>query len=165
MATLNDIRSMKACDDIEKSRAWIQGCFDRDNCWNFVMELLPTSDAPADTETSRVIGLMGAVRAPEIGYMLLPVYWGRGYTTEALNAFLDLFFEHFSRGENPTYEYAEALTDSEHVVSQHILTKAGFVLLERRENDFENPTLGLRSTFVYRKYRPGSSVGIEGKDT
>ncbi|KAK3208141.1 hypothetical protein GRF29_96g1563760 [Pseudopithomyces chartarum] len=62
-------------DDVEKSKAWIQGCFDRDNCWNFVIELLHS--APDAAAAPRVIGLIGAVRAPEVGYMLNTGYWGR----------------------------------------------------------------------------------------
>lgn len=31
-----------------------------------------------------VIGLMGAHYFTEIGYVLLPEYWGKGYATEAL---------------------------------------------------------------------------------
>jgi RimJ/RimL family protein N-acetyltransferase len=80
-------------------------------------------------------------------------YWGQGYATEALRAFMPLFFEHFSRGGNGAYEYAEALTDTELVSSQHVLLKAGFRLHARREQDFENPVLGTRDTLVYRMER------------
>jgi RimJ/RimL family protein N-acetyltransferase len=98
--------------------------------------------------------MIGAVRAPEVGYMLNANYWGKGYATEALRAFLPMFFDHFSGGEQPRFEYAEAHTDPDLVTSQHVLQKAGFTLFERREKDFENPILGLRDTLVYRKYRP-----------
>ncbi|KAF2012075.1 acyl-CoA N-acyltransferase [Aaosphaeria arxii CBS 175.79] len=146
-----------ASDDLDKSKAWIQGCHDRDNCWNFVMELLPS--APQwSPDGPRVIGLIGAVRAPEVGYMLNPNHWGKGYATEALRAFLPLFFDHFSGGEYIRYEYAEALTDPELVASQNVLQKAGFTLLEKREKDFENPVLGWRDTLVFRCPRPGGSV-------
>jgi RimJ/RimL family protein N-acetyltransferase len=131
--------------------------------------------------------LIGAVRAPEIGYMFNASYWGRGYATEALQAFMPLFFEHYSGRETasytpenfgqvtqngnkrdghaegdarnnrnrlaPRYDYAEAHTDTELAASQNVLTKVGFKLHEKRENDFENPVLGMRSTYVYRMYR------------
>ena len=151
---------MLPSDDVDKTRAWIQGCHDRDNNWNFAIELLPGSaaDTPHDP---RVIGLIGAVRAPEIGYMLNADYWGKGYATEALRGFLPLFFDHFSGGEQPYYEYAEAHTDPELVSSQRVLRKAGFGFLEKRDKDFENPVLGMRDTLVYRLYRSSS---VEGGD-
>jgi RimJ/RimL family protein N-acetyltransferase len=102
-----------------------------------------------------VIGLIGAVRAPEIGYMLNAGFWGKGYATEALRAFLPLFFEHFAGGNEPYYEYAEAHTDPELISSQSVLRKVGFEFVEKREKDFENPVLGLRDTMVYRLARPG----------
>ncbi|KAF2271377.1 acyl-CoA N-acyltransferase [Westerdykella ornata] len=145
---------IKPCNDVEKSKEWIQGCHTRLNCWNFCVELLPSCPDPPPREGTRVIGLMGAVRAPEIGYMFHRDYWGKGYATEALRVFLPLFFAHYD-GEDGTerFEYAEALTDTELVASQRVLAKAGFVYVETREGDFENPVLGTRSTMVWRKYR------------
>lgn len=144
-----------AVDDIEKSKAWIQGCHDRSNCWNFVIELLPTMESPTASPTPpRVIGLIGAVRAPEVGYMLNHNYWGKGYATEALRAFLPLFFDHYSGGEQGRFEFAEAHTDPDLVTSQSVLKKAGFELIEVREKDFENPVLGWRDSVIFRYKRP-----------
>jgi RimJ/RimL family protein N-acetyltransferase len=81
-------------------------------------------------------------------------FWGQGYATEALRAFIPLFFQHFSGHEGEMYRYAEALTDPELVSSQNVLSKAGFALYERREKDFDNPVLGIRDTLVYRLERP-----------
>lgn len=80
-------------------------------------------------------------------------YWGQGYATEALRAFMPLFFRHFSGGKHERYEYAEAHTDEQLVSSQNVLNKVGFKLHEKREKDFENPILGWRDTWVYRLYR------------
>ncbi|KAF2625699.1 acyl-CoA N-acyltransferase [Macroventuria anomochaeta] len=150
--------SILSSDDLEKTKQWIQaGCHDRDNCWNFVIELLPSNKADPHT-APRVIGLIGAVRAPEVGYMLNADYWGKGYATEAMRAFMPLFFDHFSGGEYERYEYAEAHTDPELESSQRVLRKVQFVLHEKREKDFENPILGWRDTLVFRMARPDEAA-------
>jgi RimJ/RimL family protein N-acetyltransferase len=136
-------RSILPSPSLATTHAWITGCHALPNNWNFAIELLPT---PSSTSTSpRVIGLIGAVRAPEIGYMLNYTYWGKGYATEALQAFLPLFFGHYQEAE-----YAEALTDPELASSRNVLRKAGFVVVEERKGDFENPVLGVRDTVVWR---------------
>ncbi|KAH3920414.1 hypothetical protein HBI56_069710 [Parastagonospora nodorum] len=140
--------SLLPTDDLRKTKEWIQGSFDTDNSWNFAIELLDTKSS-----SPRVIGLIGAVRTPEIGYMFNSSYWGKGYATEALRAFIPLFFEHFSGKEGQFLDYTEALTDPELVSSQNVLVKAGFKLYERKEKDFENPILGIRDTLVYRMER------------
>ena len=145
-------------DDIEKSKAWIQNCFDNENGWNFAIELLPTADNPPRTGLEpRVIGMVGMVREQEVGYMFNAEYWGKGHATEALKAFMPAFFDHYSGGSERKFEYAEAHTDPELVASQNVLQKAGFMLYEKREKDFENPVLGWRDTLVYRLYRSGSA--------
>lgn len=85
--------------------------------------------------------------------MFNTTYWGKGYATEALSAFIPLFFDHYSGHDAERYEYAEALTDPELSSSQNVLRKAGFELLERRNKDFQNPVLGMRDTLVYRRAR------------
>ena len=36
-----------------------------------------------------MIGKLGCWRTPEIGFILDPAVWGRGYASEALAAFID----------------------------------------------------------------------------
>jgi RimJ/RimL family protein N-acetyltransferase len=153
-------RSTGLPEDLEQTEAWIKNCHERENCWNLTIELLPTAEEEAPTGT-RIIGLIGAVRAPEVGYMLNTNYWGKGFATEALQAFLPLFFAHYSGGEQGRFEFAEARTDSELVSSQRVLLKCGFVFERLFEKDFENRTLGIRDTMLFRKYRPEALEMLE----
>ncbi|KAF2197979.1 acyl-CoA N-acyltransferase [Delitschia confertaspora ATCC 74209] len=147
--------SLLPTDDIRESDKWIKGCHDRPECWIFVIELLWEPENGTLRCCPPVIGTIGAVRAPEIGYMLKRQYWGKGYATEALQAFVRLFFEHYSgRKGQARYEYAEAHVDPECLASQNVLQKADFRLAEVREKDFDNPKLGLRDTWIFRTTRP-----------
>ncbi|KAF9634527.1 hypothetical protein BFW01_g5422 [Lasiodiplodia theobromae] len=138
--------------DVSQTEEWVRGCLSRSNCYNFTIELLPTD--PEHTTTTKVIGVLGAARAPEIGYLLHPDYWGKGITTEAVTAFLPLFWKKY----DGVYDYATAEIDPDHDGSRKVLQKCGFVLWKTREKDFQSPTLGLRDTQVYRLPRPSTGV-------
>ncbi|KAF2402776.1 acyl-CoA N-acyltransferase [Trichodelitschia bisporula] len=87
------------------------------------------------------VGTLGAPRALELGYMLAPGMWGKGYATEAVDAFFKWWF-----GREPVEGEEEgkwtAWVDSGNPASLKILTRMGFVEVERLE--WENPTLGRR---------------------
>ncbi|KAF2802126.1 acyl-CoA N-acyltransferase [Mytilinidion resinicola] len=144
--------------DIQKSRDWVSDCITRSNCHNFSMELLPsastTTSSPEENAmpAPRVIGVIGAMRTPEVGYMINAEYWGKGYASEALQGYMPIFFDHYSGEER--HDFADALVDTTHAPSRRVLEKAGFKLLEIRERDFKSPTQGIRDTCVYRMARP-----------
>ncbi|KAL1632101.1 hypothetical protein SLS56_003990 [Neofusicoccum ribis] len=139
--------------DVSQTEDWIRNCLSRSNCYNFSIELLATGQG-----RPRVIGVLGAARAPEIGYMLHPDFWGKGLATEALRAFMPFFWAKYEG----VYDYATAEIDPGHYPSRNILVKCGFTLWETKEKNFQNPTLGLRDTDVYRAPRPGTMLPKKG---
>ena len=66
---------------------------------------------------------------PQLGYLLLPEFWGKGYATEIAQTLSDYHRTRFahSRYENKLY----ALTDNENTASQNVLEKVGFQYVKR----------------------------------
>lgn len=56
----------------------------------------------------------------EIGYMLLPKYWGKGFGSEIVNSLVN-------RAKNTGIKKIIAIIDPENSVSRKILTKLGFI--------------------------------------
>lgn len=67
----------------------------------------------------------------QVGYLLLPEYWGRGYATEMCRAVLRYGFAELGLPQ------IVAITDQENVASQHVLRKAG--LHRNGERAFPHP--------------------------
>jgi RimJ/RimL family protein N-acetyltransferase len=88
---------------------------------NYAVFTLPEA---SENQVSQMIGIIGVYNTSpkaELGYTFHPSAWGRGYATEALSAFLKLFWEN-----RPTAEIMEACTDYENYASMKVLTKCGF---------------------------------------
>ena len=77
-----------------------------------------------------LIGKLGCWRLPEIGFLIDPAHWGRGYASEALGAFLKR-----RRSLGSTEIIAD--TDPENLGSIRLLKKHGFVESGRAERTFE----------------------------
>ncbi|KAF2835137.1 acyl-CoA N-acyltransferase [Patellaria atrata CBS 101060] len=153
---------------VDQTREWITVRENDPDAWIFSIELLPTeisnsdSTQPSAAQKGRVIGGIGAYRVREVGYGLHPDFWGQGLATEALEAFLPIYWEHLLQQDNSGYIKAEI--DSEHVASRRIVEKCGFQLWEYRKGDYESKTLGTRDTVEYRMPRPGSSLNLRRED-
>ena len=74
--------------------------------------------------------MTGAHGLPEVGYIFLPSAWGKGYATEALDAWVKLYWSKFPGG-HPTLneeekQYLKALTGPGGDASRAVLKKCGF---------------------------------------
>jgi RimJ/RimL family protein N-acetyltransferase len=62
---------------------------------------------------------------PELGYILHPSAWGKGYATEAVGAIIQHLFE-----ARPELDTIEAKVDEKNAESIRVLQKCGFVEIE-----------------------------------
>jgi RimJ/RimL family protein N-acetyltransferase len=127
---------------LQKSQAddWVRNSLDTETNYNFVIELISTSpsqtegDAPTDPV---IIGSIGLFGDNELGYLFHPSYWGKGYATEAVTAFVNAVWEAL-----PEVQKVNGQVDSENVGSLAVLRKCGFV--EEKKEEYENVTMGRR---------------------
>jgi ribosomal-protein-alanine N-acetyltransferase len=83
--------------------------------------------AVTEKESDECIGIMGFYRTQpehyrtELGYMITPEHWGKGYVTEAVTVLLDFAFNSLQ------FHSIEAVIDSRHIASERVLQKVGFV--------------------------------------
>ncbi|KIV84452.1 hypothetical protein PV11_00228 [Exophiala sideris] len=121
---------------------------DEDATQVWMNRFLPPNDATtfnfAVEELSspgKAIGVLGChiPEPPEVGYMFVEEVWGRGYATEALQAWLQAYW-HLPRNEvaleedwpqaqevDESLEVVRADTDADNIASGRILAKCGFI--------------------------------------
>jgi RimJ/RimL family protein N-acetyltransferase len=58
--------------------------------WAILLRPLPGSQ---ESFKPRMIGVIAIVREQEIGYKLHPDFWGKGYMTETLRMFIDMYWK------------------------------------------------------------------------
>ena len=56
------------------------------------------------------------------------------------------------------FDYLEGWIDTENVGSRRVLEKLGFTYCETFVGDFDNPSMGVRDSAVYRLARPGRTL-------
>lgn len=104
---------------------------------NYGVFLRTTSTTP--TPTTRMIGILGVFRLTpivELGYTFHPSFWGHGYATESVGAFVSRFWE-----LRPEIRTMTAKTDTENYESRRVLEKCGFREV-RREEGIVLPAMG-----------------------
>lgn len=124
---------------------------------NYAVFILPRTE----NEKAQMIGVIG-VYSPspkaELGYTFHPSTWGHGYATEALSAFLELFWE-----KRPAVKIMEASTDYENYASMKVLTKCGFHEVRRLKGESVTPSKRLeeRDAVVFEVEAPSSRAYID----
>jgi len=107
--------------DIEGALAHIKMINDK------IDENIDINWAVTEKGSDTCIGIMGFYRTQpehyrtELGYMITPEHWGKGYVTEAVNVLLDFAFNSLQ------FHSIEAVIDSRHIASERVLQKVGFV--------------------------------------
>ena len=103
--------------------------------------------------SQRMIGTVGVIRQPpELGYMMHPDFWGKGYASEAVQLFLQFYWQ-----LRPDVQSIIAKVDPDNVASIKILVKNGFREEEVKKGDVNLPRLGPRDMIVYRLTRGATS--------
>lgn len=109
-------------DSLDQTREWLAGMIEDEPGVreDFIVE-----------HEGRAIGKAGCYRLPEIGYILHPDYWGRGFATEALTAVIAHIFT-----RHPV-EMLRADIDPRNAASIKLLERLGFTFARRAERTWK----------------------------
>lgn len=108
--------------DIEQTRDWLAAMIDAssEESDDFIVEL-----------NGQVIGKAGCWRLPEVGYILHPDHWGKGYAAEALGAAISHVFA------NHPVTALVADVDPRNAASLRLLDRLGFRETHRAERTMQ----------------------------
>lgn len=146
-------------DTREKSDGWLKTRLESEKSMCYTVSPLPTTDVPSP----QIIGLTGAHSLPEIGYIFHPSSWGHGYATEALGAWIHMYWQRYADGHPVLNEderaYLKAVTGPGGDGSRRVLKKCGFSWFGEEEVSDErkgSKEKGLRVVLEeFRLARPG----------
>ena len=162
MAHSNTNSPLVPHSEVSQTRDWIQTRLANGQCFNFVIELLPinstdTSETCTEPTGSKIIGLGFGRRLPEIGYFLLPPFWGKGFASEALQAILHGHWastpDEYPGIDDEERSYVIAYTHWDNYASQGVLRKCGFEKWKDIEEESEKN--GKVLMYIWRVLRPG----------
>jgi [ribosomal protein S5]-alanine N-acetyltransferase len=90
----------------------------------------------------------------DIGYVLAPSHWGKGFMPEAVRALTGVALR------NPSVYRVQATCDTENIPSQRALEKSGFSREGRLERYTVHPNISSepRACFMYAKCRRGENA-------
>ncbi|WP_171176514.1 GNAT family N-acetyltransferase [Ruegeria sp. HKCCD8929] len=132
--------SHPAHEDLEPTRRFLEGFMTEDakNRFEYIVEFDGTC-----------IGKAGMWARPEIGYILHPDHWGKGFAYEALSAVLPRIFE-----RHEDLEHLTAECDPRNAASVKLLEKLGFRQTGLIEKNFLYGETEWCDTAYFRLDRP-----------
>ena len=108
------------------------------------------------------IGVIGLNHDGQLGYMLDPSAWGKGYATEALTAYLTTLFKSM-----PQLEKVEAAAYEDNFGSRQVLEKCGFVAADVKarwyQNSSEDDSDGSREDKIRELKRMLDGMGLQSR--
>lgn len=118
------------------------------------------TDPESDTvlQPGGFLGWVGTWKSepiPEVGFIFHRSAWGLGYATEALNAFVQLYWQ-----AKPQFDVVEAYCDTKNEASVKVLRKCGFAFVESIVGDYVLPWVepSVRSSLRFRATRPLTEI-------
>ena len=129
----------RTVDTKEQAEKWLRDRLTDPRCLNYRIDL--KENAKTDGQI-QAVGLLGAPRLPEVGYIIDPAHWGQGYATEALRGYMENYWRLYPAGHPSLESTAEGLflkaeTGPEAAASRKVLQKCGFVFNGKREEEEE----------------------------
>ena len=101
-----------------------------------------------------VIGKMGAWRLPDFGFILAPEYWGRGFASEALAAFLPHVFA------RPDVDRLTADVDPRNLASLKLLDRFGFIRIGYGRNTWQTHIGACDSVYLELTAERARNIGV-----